>query len=129
MMWVAAAGPGMNLLLAILSVAGIYVPSRLGLAVDGWLLQALWASVTINLMLAAFNILPIPPLDGSKVLAGLLPISLARPYARLSCYGMLIVLGLFVLLPIAGLNIFPWLIGGPIAAIERPILAFLDLHT
>ena len=54
------------------------------------------ASVWINIMLALFNLLPIPPLDGSKILAGVLPPQAARTYERYESYGFIIVLILFL---------------------------------
>jgi Zn-dependent protease len=71
-------------------------------------------------MLAIFNMLPLPPLDGGRVAMGLLPNALAIPLARLEKFGILIVLGLFLLLPYLGsklgydLDPFGVLIGGPL---------------
>ena len=72
MMLVAAAGPGANFLLAAVSSGLLFAAYRAALT-PGWLVQALSISVAFNLLLGVFNLLPIPPLDGSKVLAGLLP--------------------------------------------------------
>lgn len=125
MIWVAAAGPGMNLLLATLSVVLIAVPQALGHAPPPLLFEMLLASVEINLVLAVFNLLPIPPLDGGRVAVGLLPLPLARPLARLSRYGMLIVLAAFLLLPYCGIDIFHWLVEIPVQLLERPVAMVL----
>jgi len=73
MMLVAAAGPAANFLLAGLSFGAILVLSDAGFWPPHWLRDTLSASVALNLILGAFNLIPIPPFDGSKVLAGLLP--------------------------------------------------------
>ncbi|MEE4165000.1 MAG: site-2 protease family protein [Desulfocapsaceae bacterium] len=101
MLWVALAGPAANLLLAIISavllrvtigVAGIlpYSPPLQAVIVPfSWMLVA---SVWINLVLCVFNFLPIPPLDGSRILAGLLPADIARSYASYEKYGFILIL-------------------------------------
>jgi Zn-dependent protease len=126
MIWVAAAGPGMNILLAILSVLLIYIPAALGAPPSGILLALLWGSVEINLVLAIFNLIPLPPLDGGRVAVGLLPLPLARPLAQLSRYGILPLLVLLVVLPYAGIDIFHWLVEIPVQFLERPALALLN---
>ena len=70
-----------------------------------WALSVLEKSILINLILAVFNMLPIPPLDGGRIAVGLLPRNLAMPLARVAPYGFFIVLGLIFLLPIIGQNL------------------------
>ncbi len=83
MMLVAAAGPGANLLLAILfSGAGLLL-MRNEVAMPYWLDEALGTGVWLNLWLAIFNLIPIPPLDGSKVVAGFLPDAIAARFLGL----------------------------------------------
>ena len=99
MLLVALAGPVSNILLAIASAFLLYLvllarysmPAALSVPIGNMLI----ASVQINVMLAIFNILPIPPLDGSKILMGLLPPKAAYSYAKLEPYGILLVLALF----------------------------------
>jgi Zn-dependent protease len=125
MIWVAGAGPAMNILLALISVALLYVVSRAGAGAPRWLDAMLASSIQINLVLAVLNILPIPPLDGSKVAVGLLPPALAVPFWRLSRFGMIFVLILFFIAPLLGIDAFGWLVARPVNFLERPIVALL----
>lgn len=121
MMWVALSGPGTNLLLGIISallvrvvvmvnpVAVSYAQSDLNLETLGRMglplavlvlvMMMLNSSIIINAILMVLNLTPIPPLDGSRVVSGLLPESAARSYAKLEQFGIFIVLGLLFFFP------------------------------
>lgn len=98
MLLVALAGPGANLLLAVISallVKLLVMVPVIPMFILKPLANMLVASVWINVMLAVFNCLPIPPLDGSKVLMGLLPPEMARSYEKLEPFGFILLLFLF----------------------------------
>jgi Zn-dependent protease len=101
MMAVAAAGPLTNLVMAALGALAFGLLARGGnppeASVGGYALLALNYFVLINVFLAFFNLLPIPPFDGSHILEGLIPRSWASVYNRLRPVGMVLFLGLVAL--------------------------------
>lgn len=99
MLWVAAAGPAMNILLAVISAAALYAALGAG-SESEFVSNMLLTSIQLNMVLAVFNMLPLPPLDGSKVIAAFLPGFLARPYLALERWGMIILLLLLIVVPI-----------------------------
>jgi Zn-dependent protease len=128
MVWVAAAGPGMNILLATVSAAllSLYVHAQIGSS--GFPVQLLLASIQINLILAIFNMIPIPPLDGGRVAVGLLPMPLAKPLAQVGQFGLLPILLILLVLPRLGVNVIGWLVGGPVHFIGQWILGLFGLR-
>ncbi len=132
MMLVAAAGPGMNLVMALVSVVLLglllqpYADAEpVGLA--RFAMDNLVNFLKINVFLALFNLLPIPPFDGSHILEGLLPDGAARAYASLRQYGFLLVIGLIVVLPslIPGFDPVGAIIDKPFAWVMEQYLGLL----
>ncbi len=101
---VAAAGPGMNLFLAMTAALAFHIVGYIPASAAEWLAANLKNALLLNVVLAIFNLLPIPPLDGGRILVGILPAALARPLSRAEPYGLLILIGLLFVLPVLGLD-------------------------
>ncbi len=133
MILVAAAGPGMNLAIAVLCAASFHLALMLDGDVRDWVAQNLGNAIWINVLLAVFNMLPIPPLDGGRVAVGILPWSLAKHLVRLERTGIFIVLGAIFLLPWIGgmigldLDLFRWLVITPASHVQDAILFLVGL--
>ena len=102
MVWVALAGPATNIVLALGAAAAFHLITYAPADAAQWIADNLKNALVINVVLAIFNMLPIPPLDGGRVAVGLLPDVLAVPLSRLEPYGMLILIGILILLPMLG---------------------------
>ncbi len=102
MILVAAAGPAMNLVLATLAGLSFrFLNHGAGLPVR-FLAANLENALVLNVVLAVFNLLPIPPLDGGRIILGVLPKAVGRPLARLEPYGLVLLIGLLIVLPLLG---------------------------
>ncbi len=131
---VAVAEPLTNVMLAFVSALLFHLLWLAPEAVGPWLARTLSQSILLNLVLAIFNMIPVPPLDGSRIALSLLPVALARPYARLERAGFLILLGMIFLLPMLGrqigfnLDIFRWLVGVPLAWLAPIFLSLAGIR-
>ena len=96
MIWVALAGPVANLLQAVVWAVVIYVLTA-NSAEERFFFEMAQAGLLTNLVMFAFNLFPVPPMDGGRILVGLLPLRLAIGYSRVERYGFFIVMGLVML--------------------------------
>src|SRR5882672_1960221 len=121
MVWVAAAGPAMNIALAILAALAFHLVGYLPVTAAQWVAENLKNALIIHVVLAVFNMFPLPPLDGGRIAVGVLPVALASPLARLEPYGMLILIGLLFILPMLGAQL-----GVNLSIVSRVIASSTD---
>lgn len=107
---VSLAGVGANFGLAVLAAILFHLLINFAPNIDVTIFQILSFTATINLILGVFNLLPIPPLDGSKVVLSFLPYKLAAQYQSLERYGLLIIFLLWFI-PVGGVNLLSFILG------------------
>ncbi|MBV6306596.1 site-2 protease family protein [Candidimonas humi] len=115
MLWVALAGPASNLIMAVIWAVGLRLLAEGGATQDNFWVQMTVAGIQINLVLMALNLLPLPPLDGGRIVFSLLPARMAWQYSRIEPYGMLII----ILLMITGAL---WVFLQPLLALGQAII-------
>ncbi len=139
MVLVAAAGPAANLVLltaSVLLLKGLAAAPALmpGPMAAEWIVLNLFNSMWINAVLALFNLLPIPPLDGGRIAVGILPTGAARALARLERIGIFLILGALFVVPWLGravgleINLFWWLVGAPAEYLVQTALALVGVR-
>jgi len=115
MAWVAAAGPLSNLLMAIIWVIGLRLLVEGGAGPNDFWVRMAVAGVQVNLILMALNLVPLPPLDGGRIVYSVLPNAMANQYARIEPYGILIL----IVLMMTGML---WFLLEPFLAFGRAII-------
>jgi len=102
MVFVAIAGPITNIILALISASILSMMYNFGLLSNSWLVRTCTNFFLINIILAVFNMIPIPPLDGGRVAIGLLPKFFSYQLAKLERYGFFIIIVALFILPLIG---------------------------
>ena len=93
MAWVSLAGPGANFVMALLWMI-IFIFLHAANVQEPFVLEMAQAGILVNILMFAFNLVPIPPLDGGRILTSMLPNRLADQFARIEPYGFFIVIAL-----------------------------------
>jgi Zn-dependent protease len=128
MILVAAAGPGINIAMAIAAALLVHIVPYVPDVAAEWLFMNLQNALLLNIVLAVFNMLPLPPLDGGRVVTGLLPPTLAARYAKIERYGMLIIIAALALPPLIAMqtgrsfSVARWILVPPVEYVGHLIL-------
>ena len=130
MVWVALAGPAVNLLQAFAWAVLIYLLSGMG-SEERFFVEMAQAGVLTNLVMFAFNLFPVPPMDGGRILVGLLPMRLAISYSRVERYGFFIVMGLVLIGVVNTLWMLPIMTASMLSIqwLLQPLATYLQLPT